>query len=158
MASVKGSLTTHFKISMTVPSTIIIVYTHLHSSTAIFWVGGGGAGVGSKAPLVPSLPVRIFNESGSLELQDLGPVFFLESLDLQVCGLELGLPPFFSFNVECVPDGVGKSDWKKRKHKKSRKRRPGTPASLLWSNMAEKLVDNVGKKDQPPKLLCDNIL
>ena len=58
-------------------------------------MGGGGAGVGSKAPLVPSLPVRIFNESESLELQDLGPVFFLESLDLQVCGLELGLPPFF---------------------------------------------------------------
>ena len=51
--------------------------------------------MGSKAPLVPSLPVRIFNESESLELQDLGPVFFLESLDLQVCGLELGLPPFF---------------------------------------------------------------
>ena len=74
-------------------------------------MGGGGAGVGSKAPLVASLPPRIFNERGSLELQDLGPLFFLESFDLQVSGLGLGHPPlFFAFNVECVPDGVGRSD------------------------------------------------
>ena len=82
---------------MAVSSTIIIVYTHLHSSTAIFWVGGGGAGVGGKAPLVAPLPLRIFNERGSLELQDLGPLFFLETFDLQVCDLGLGHSPLFFF-------------------------------------------------------------
>ena len=51
--------------------------------------------MGSKVPLVASLPPRIFNERGSLELQDLGPLFFLESFDLHVCGLGLGHPPFF---------------------------------------------------------------
>ena len=57
---------------------------------------------------------------------------------------------------------------KKKNHKKSGNKRPGTPASLLWSlettrhepkiNMAEKLVDVIvklrqrGKKGQAPKL------
>ena len=70
---------------------------------------------------------------------------------------------------------VGRIEKKKKpyikNHRKSRNRRPGTQASLLWSletarqepkiNMAEKLVDVIvklrqrGKKDQPPKLLCD---
>ena len=71
---------------------------------------------------------------------------------------------------------VGRIEKKKKpyikNHRKSRNRRPGTQASLLWSletarqepkiNMAEKLVDVIvnnikttWEKDQPPKLLCD---
>ena len=132
-------------------------------------MGGGGAGVGSMAPLVASLPPRIFNERGSLELQDLGPFFFLESFDLQVCGLGLGHPPplfFFRLTSNAFLTGsVGRIE--KKNHEKSRKRRPGTPASLLWSletrrhepkiNMAEKLVDVIvklrqrGKKGSTPE-------
>ena len=55
----------------------------------------------------------------------------------------------------------------KKNQKQSRNRRPGIPAASKTTrrepkiNMAEKLVDVVaklrqsGKKDQPPKLLCD---
>ena len=68
---------------------------------------------------------------------------------------------------------VGQVEKKKTKknHKKSQNRRPGTPASLLWSlettrhehniYMAEAFVAVIvksrqyGGKDQPPKLLCN---
>ena len=160
---------------MTVRSTIIIVYTHLYSSTAIFWVGRGGAGVGSKAPLVPSLLLRIFNECGSLELQDLGPLFFLESFDLQVCGLGLGHPPlplvFFAVvDVECVPDRVGRSDWQKMEKKKKKTQEvsqeeawypsiialePGTRKHEPKINMAEKLDDVIVKLKQLEKKMIN---
>ena len=61
-----------------------------------------------------------------------------------------------------------------KKNKTKQKRRPGTPASLLWRrettrhepkiNMAEKLVDvfvklrQLGKKDQRPKLYVVTML
>ena len=117
--------------------------------------------MGSKAPLVASLPPRIFNERGSLELQDLGPLFFLESFDLQVCGLGLGHSPLFFFRLTSnafLTGSVGRIEkkkitrslargglvpqhhcfgaWKQEDMNPksiSRKWRPGTPASLLWS-------------------------
>ena len=56
---------------------------------------------------------------------------------------------------------VSRIEKKKANHKKSRKRRPGTPALLLWSletrrhepkiNMAEKLVDVIVKLRQRGK-------
>ena len=72
--------------------------------------------MGSKAPLVASLPLRIFNERGSLELQDLGPLFFVESFDLQVCGLGLGhSPPFFRLTSNAFLTGsVGRIEKKKQ--------------------------------------------
>ena len=63
--------------------------------------------------------------------------------------------------------GLIKKTLKKKNHKHSRNRRPGTLAAWKTTrrepkiNMAEKMVDVVaklrqrGKKDQPPKLLCD---
>ena len=71
---------------MAVPSKIIIVYSP--SLIGSYFLGGSGAG--SKAPLVPALPYH-WEYLTKLKLQDPDPVLFLESFDLQVCGLASGL-------------------------------------------------------------------
>ena len=75
---------------------------------------------------------------------------------------------FFSWKVlisksanTFLTGSVSRIEKKKANHKKSRKRRPGTPALLLWSletrrhepkiNMAEKLVDVIVKLRQRGK-------
>ena len=90
------------------------------------------------------------------------------------------IPPFFRLASNAFPDfrSLGLIEKKKKKPKrvtkKSRNRRPGISASLLWSpettrhetkiNMADKLVDvivkfrQLGKKDQPPKFYVVTML
>ena len=91
----------------------------------------------------------------------------MKSISLQYFFI-ISSSPFYAFRLasNAFADIRSVGGIVKKSHKKSRNRRPGTPASLLWSlettrhdpkiNMAEKLVDVVVKLTQRGKKISIN--